>query len=319
MTTIYSNKIVVSISKTVAGLNIANSQNTATQPGLQIMWQISVNILQTHLAGLNNNLNNLRFLYNDQYVPAWLESINNGIATIWIKMPVSIPANSSIILNLYSNPSLDFDGVYWGEAPQLSSSYGQYDNGANVFNFYDNFAGNTLSNKWNVYAGTPTINNSLLLSGSSPTTNMISTSNFGSSILDWLGYFKPLGYPGYWENSGWYSNTNAQGNSWVGSGNHTVYGYCYFSSSGNVYTTFTSIPVGSSTNYIFSVANDGANAYYLLNYISQTTTYQMNTPTNYIGFRNGSDNTGHGIDVFVQWVRVRAYPPNGVMPTVALM
>jgi hypothetical protein len=39
--------------------------------------------------------------------------------------------------------------VATGEAPQLSSTYAQYDNGANVFEFYDDFAGTVLdTNKW---------------------------------------------------------------------------------------------------------------------------------------------------------------------------
>jgi len=40
-----------------------------------------------------------------------------------------------------------------GEAPQLSPTYGQYDDGNLVFNFYDNFAGTSLNpNKWVVVA-----------------------------------------------------------------------------------------------------------------------------------------------------------------------
>jgi hypothetical protein len=42
-----------------------------------------------------------------------------------------------------------FNNFTTGEAPNLSASYGQYDNGKYVFNFYDNFAGNTLDSQWN--------------------------------------------------------------------------------------------------------------------------------------------------------------------------
>src|SRR2546428_12450609 len=44
--------------------------------------------------------------------------------------------------------STNFDGVYWGEARGLSGSYGQYDNGANVFGNYWNFAGASLPSGW---------------------------------------------------------------------------------------------------------------------------------------------------------------------------
>ena len=198
---IYSNRIVVSVSKIKAMLNITNSQSTPTQAGLQVMWQVPVSTLQTSLIGLynltgvNSNLSNLRFVYNGQFVPAWLESINNGTATIWIKMPVSIPANSSITLNLYANSNLNFDGVYWGEAPQLSPTYAQYDNGASMFNFYDNFAGTSLNtNKWinNVanIGGTLIINNGLsYIRGSGGNTGLFlnSVSNFFAGVFETYG------------------------------------------------------------------------------------------------------------------------------------
>ena len=44
--------------------------------------------------------------------------------------------------------STTFDGIFWGEAPNIPGTHGTNDNGANVFKFYDNFAGTTLSNKW---------------------------------------------------------------------------------------------------------------------------------------------------------------------------
>ncbi len=49
-------------------------------------------------------------------------------------------------------PSGQFDGVYWGEAPELSSTYGKYDNGANVFSLY--FKGNTATTNFNVISST---------------------------------------------------------------------------------------------------------------------------------------------------------------------
>lgn len=58
---------------------------------------------------------------------------------------------------------------FTGEAPQLSGTYGQYDNGALVFNtFYDDFAGSSLSSNWGSnYAtgtGTLTVSNGLTIS-----------------------------------------------------------------------------------------------------------------------------------------------------------
>jgi len=53
-----------------------------------------------------------------------------------------------------------------GEAPQLSPSYGQYDDGASVFSFYDNFAGTSLNtNIWIAVTtgGSVTVNNGVTI------------------------------------------------------------------------------------------------------------------------------------------------------------
>ncbi len=58
--------------------------------------------------------------------------------------------------------STTFNGNFWGEAPNIPGTYGTNDNGANVFSFYDNFAGTTLSNKWTTVestGGSVTVNN----------------------------------------------------------------------------------------------------------------------------------------------------------------
>ena len=50
-----------------------------------------------------------------------------------------------------------------GESPQLSGTYGQYDDGANVFPFYDNFAGNSLSGKWSNTGSDVAVNNGMTI------------------------------------------------------------------------------------------------------------------------------------------------------------
>jgi hypothetical protein len=309
--------IVNSESKTKTMLlNITNSQSTPMPTGLQVMWQVPVSTLQADFPLLNRNLSNLRFVYNGQFVPAWLESISNGTATIWIKMPVSIPANSSITLNLYFDPSLSFDGVYWGEEPQLSPTYGQYDNGANVFIFYDNFAGTVLNtNKWALNpGGNVIVNNSLFINGLVETT-ITSVPSFGISVFDFYGYVTKTQRPCVINTFG--LSSSAGQNVWgeYGAGAYYIYGYANSTSSA---FSNTSAPY-NSTN-IFSIANDGTNAHYLINYVSQSNIYPMQSITNYIYFPNfASSSGGDGVNIFIQWIRIRAYPPNGVMPTVELM
>ena len=49
-------------------------------------------------------------------------SISNGVANIWIKLPVSIPANSSITIYMEVYNSMNFDGVYWSQTPMPQSN-----------------------------------------------------------------------------------------------------------------------------------------------------------------------------------------------------
>jgi len=69
----------------------------------------------------------------DGWLYGWLESLSStNQANIWVNIPSSIPANGVYQIYMVEDSSLNFDGVYWGEAAQLSSTYGQYDNIANV-------------------------------------------------------------------------------------------------------------------------------------------------------------------------------------------
>jgi hypothetical protein len=336
---VYSNKIVISVSKTGAGpkLNIANSQSIPAQAGLQVMWQVPVSTLQARFAqfnvNLNSNLSNMRIVYNNQFVPAWLESINNGIATIWIKMPVSIPANSSITLNLYANPSLNFDGVYWGEAPQLSSIYGQYDNGANVFGAYDNFAGTSLSSQWaTINSPIITVNNGISVTGNK--------SMFGGIYLTTKYSFPAIleTYSGStWSYAAFMFINDVNGNpysynNWfiIGSSSGQAYNglaadpwgtnsggkafiYALNGGGGNIGTSVASIIL----NNIVSIYSSGSQIGQLINYgntNSQSTSVSLPSTTYNIEIYAGNT---HAISL--HWIRYRAYPPNGVMPTVELM
>jgi hypothetical protein len=322
---IYSNRIVISISKTGAGpwLNIANSQSIPTQTGLQVMWQVSVSTLQARLAqlniNLNSNLSNLRFVYNGQFVPAWLESINNDIATIWIKMPVSIPANSSITLNLYADSNLNFDGAYWGEAPQLSPTYGQYDNGTAVFNNYWNFAGTSTPSGWIQSGCSVSYNNGVLIVSSATGTYWYYTNAIYSGDILVEEMMEVIAQ----------TSTNQGGEGGVGITTTSPSFYSTFSMTrvvqgakptiasifgGNRYY-FSSIfePVGTFGIIGFYASSSGMAVY--SNYQTIATSTKTVPSSYYIVGANLST----GAQVFVQWLRTRAYPPNGVMPTVELM
>jgi hypothetical protein len=292
-------------------LNITNSQSTPTQAGLQVMWQVPVSTLQARIPWLNSSLSNLRFLYNGQYIPAWLESINNGTATIWIKIPVSIPANSSITLNLYSNSTLNFDGIYWGEAPQLSSTYGQYDNGASVFNNYWNFAGTTLPSGWITSSYlTATVNNGVKLTSTSSNQYLGYSTSFPTPIIVDIYGKVTTGVTAPANLLNMFGNALGTYTEWGGLAYNNGYVLGYSSVSGTWTYTTTSWTI--NTFYIITHTSSGTSQSYQINY-NQFGTSSINLSSPYIMSWQGASTT------FVQWLRTRAYPPNGVMPTVELM
>ncbi len=66
-----------------------------------------------------------------------------------------------------------------------------------------------------------------------------------------------------------------------------------------------------NTFYSYTVASSSSSAAYYINYNTQVGTASYGVGSSYIGFHADASD-----EQFVQWVRVRAYPPNGVMPSV---
>jgi len=133
-------------------VTITNTQDVATPAPFQQNITFDPALYSQYEAP---NLGNIRFMMNGTLLHAWLEgysgepsggSANEATkATVWVNLPNGIPARSSVTITMvFESTSTNFDGVYWGEAPQLSPTYGEYDNGQYVFNFYYNFAGTSL-------------------------------------------------------------------------------------------------------------------------------------------------------------------------------
>ena len=112
---------------------------------------------------INSQSSNIQFIsQNNSYLYAWIQNINTTTITVWVKN-----FNSSNTINMQVLPSFEnlFSVTgYLGEAPQLSSTYAEYDNGKYVFKYYDNFLnGSGLS----IYSGTSAVfNDGLELNGS---------------------------------------------------------------------------------------------------------------------------------------------------------
>lgn len=91
-------------------------------------------------------------------INAWVESYPQNTATntvVWVTLPSSIASGGTltIYMNFMSSSQFSSSGPL-GEAPQFSSTYGQYDDGGIMgFNAYTGFEGTTFASPWAASAG----------------------------------------------------------------------------------------------------------------------------------------------------------------------
>lgn len=161
-------------------INITNRQSIATPNPFQVMIQVDSTKNATYEAA---DLSNIAFTYpNGTVIPSWLASGNSNSSTYtiyWLKVG-SIPATSSMTINMTFYPTTDnvLNNETTGEAPALSSSYGQYDDGANVFIVYADFLKGL--NNWRPYSFSgslvpiPTLKGVELISNGGESTYLVS-------------------------------------------------------------------------------------------------------------------------------------------------
>jgi len=311
-------------------ITITNNQTDPTPSPFQQLLQLNL----SSILSSSSQLLNLQFCLDvNCYTPlyAWIEQNNLSNAYIWIKIPTSIPANSSITIYMFVRNSIQYP--YTGIAPYLSSTYGQYDNGENVFSFYDNFAGTTLSSKWVTGAsgGSYTVNNGLTLIVPQVAGDYVYVASASAIaqqpiIVEAYVNFNSFDLAGYRLGFGLvptqtYLQPSALSQdqvSWIGS-----------SQSATGLTAKTE--VGLNANYPYTVSPIDSN-YHLWGFawlsnevlfwynsysIIATSTSYIPNDTNYLtlSYFNYKNTTGTPTNLQFQWVRTRAYPPNGTMPS----
>jgi len=311
-------------------ITITNTQNISTSKPFQQMIQVQETQFSNYIA-YNGNMANFEFFtQRGQVLPAWIESNTSGNLIIWVKIP-GIPAKHSetIYLGFASKTTnlLSSSGTSGiGEAPQLSCpnpdntancpTYAQYDDGASVFTNYWNFAGTTISSAWTqvVPSGTTiTQNNGITITTSSSSTygGLILTNGFtGTQIFEGdvtavSGVVAGLALQtGNSASSGGYDF-----NYWGGS---VAYGSMSGGMNGN-----NNPNLQISTGIMGGVWLSSSSQVWYKNYVatsgSQTAYTLPSTVYPSIGIYYSSASTS----ITFQWVRTRAYPPNGVMPSVS--
>ena len=293
-------------------LNISNSQSTATPNPFQQM--INVTSSDSGWTYINNTGNhfgqNVEFFYsNGTVIPSWLENYTSGHAIWWVKVG-SIAASSTltIYMGFTTKTTNLFNNKTTGEAPQLSSTYAEYDDGANVFNFYDNFAGTTLNTtKWTVISGTGyTVDNGLTVTDAA--IQSASDVNPEAVILDEFGYISSSN-PGTTQFAYPKNSPENYPQYYVGADDTTYYLGNYNDIAVNRVEIGTA---SNSSSSLFSVWITSAGSYASINYgtaIENTGDFTANTSEPIAFYAStGSE--------FIQYLRTRAYPPNGDMPSV---
>jgi len=140
-------------------ITLTNS-GSSTPANYQQLVSVNSNTYSTYI---NSAWSNVEFTTGaaatGTVLQAWIQTNATNTATktiVWVKIPAGVASGTSTIyMNFLSSNVLSVSGPT-GEAPELSGTYGQYDDGGTVFALYDSFNGVTLnSSKWTTY----TINN----------------------------------------------------------------------------------------------------------------------------------------------------------------
>jgi hypothetical protein len=319
-------------------VTLTNSAASAAVNNLPVM--ITVNS-STYANQEDPNLKNIEFSTQPggkgTVLQAWIESgaTNASTSTVyWVNIGSNTIAASGGTLTIYMNfmPTAVMSAAGpTGEAPQLSGTYGQYDNGASVFSFYDDFAGTSFNaaSNWIVSGITYTVNNGFNATATAVDGFILSKNvaiNPASKIVDFYGNVF----------------TNSSGLNWIAvgagdggaTGGTTGYGF------GDMIVG--SYPVASQVNgwqrfslggltATGSMQSSSAAAIWTVTPISASTT---NFYINYGGIQTVSTNADsyplyEGLiaagaynstytftnPVSITWYRVRIYPPANTMPT----
>ena len=318
----YTINIIPYLIRYYVPITLTNSQSSNTPSPFQQMITVNSADYRQYEAG---NLDNVEFYYqNGTVIPSWLESGNSNASTntvYWLKLG-KIRADSTLTIDMgFANIStnmFNYSG-YTGEAPQLSPIYAEYDDGANVFNFYDNFAGSALNaSKWNVSGSlSVTVNNGATFAPGATNGTVYSDSyQIGAgTVIDALmkvqqistqnnAYYCMSSF-GYGSKSVLFAtNTNNCDTSGVTAGQSLANYNGIWASSGLS---------SDQTQQMWSIEYNGSATSIYVNYAKQTQ-LALNEPVYPLPI-GWTVQANSGWEYVVQWIRTRSAPPSGIMPS----
>jgi len=333
-------------------VTITNSQGSATPTSFQQLVTWNPSTYSTYEA---SDLGNVRLCADtacNTPLHAWLESCTSSCApsatsaSAWVKLTSSIAGSggSLKIYMVFEGTSVEFDTNYWGEAPNISATYAQYDNGASVFAAY--FNGNTATSSFSVFSGYTLAKATGISGPGGATINAIKATGYngnnpvfsfnaamGNAAVVTESSFSSPGSVSPGTDTGVVGLVN---NAAAASVNNAVsanvgYSAVYFNQdyvSGGAMTTDVN-PQGSATsNWVYATltytgpGSSSWSAFIAPQLYSTTGGYSgtvsnnpMSSATNlYLGQVSSTSST-FALTVYYNFDRARAYPPSGVMPS----
>ncbi|MEM0135765.1 MAG: hypothetical protein QXU18_11190 [Thermoplasmatales archaeon] len=308
-------------------LTIKNDQQSPVLNGTQVILNVNWSRYSSYLT---NNVSNVEF-FDGNWSPlyAWMEgnaSRNANSSYVWVKLNsggIGAESQTNIYLGFFNESTNNLSpSGYWGEAPDLSHSYGEYDNGHLVFNSYANFSDYALPNGWSSSNMDYTVSNGIVaqtiyngIVGSIISSNQYNPEN---EVLDAFAYFNGLKGSTIEQFIGWKGGSASSGAILGLSdlGNGSQYSLATSSTSrGVIKTSFKGISGGSLSKFqVWSIGTVGSKLAYLsLNYdneVNLSPYYYSSVSFPYLSSQTTSS------FLHIQWIRVRTAPPNGVLPSV---
>jgi len=327
-------------------ITITNSQSNPTPSPFQQLLNLNL----SSILSSPNQLLNLQFCLDAQCqtpLYAWISQYNSNLSTvyIWVKLPVSIPANGSLTIYMFVRSSNQYP--YTGINAYYNTAY---DNGSYVFDAYINAMGTSyLPSNLQIYSNVYSSIQFTPQSGTTPGYILMLDNQGGSYTVIYLDSTNANNVNEIFESVEYYNGSaDQQAIEFLGSANfcnNTAYGNAEFLSNGyavswDPYTgdgyiwsgctqevsPSESVFTSSGYNFYQAIVTDSEIEYYgqtisspivdlpQLN-LQQVATWSSSITPNGSAFAIMDDSGGATHIGYFYWARARKLPPNNVMPS----
>ncbi|MEB3692205.1 MAG: hypothetical protein G5Z43_001044 [Caldisphaeraceae archaeon] len=322
-------------------LEIYNTQDDPTPKPFQQMINVSISWIDASLAQdtIKENWTNIFFynISNGKLLYSWLENYTSSYAIFWVKLKNGLQAKEKVKIGMFVAKSSVVSAYYpyTGISPTIYylGHYGKYDNGGYVFNYYQSWVNLTsLPPGWRKVPGTRY--------EFTPRYTKISSRWFSEA---WYGiYIRSLGssspssfmssFPAiieFYGNISNYLGTTAAGLSKSSKFHkdkaayviYDDYGNIHICNDGHIKNTYI-LDFNSNKVYSLVIINKSS-VEVMLNYKQAFVEKGLRyVKPNYFIFGVSSGQIFiflYPSNIYLYWIRERAYPPNGLMPKVSLV